>query len=67
MPIMRCIMPPRLPIIFIMSAIWRCIFKSRLTSSGLVPEPAAMRRFLLPSRILGARRSFGVIEEMMAR
>ena len=31
------------PIIFIMSAIWRCIFRSRLTSSTLVPEPAAMR------------------------
>ncbi len=36
---------PRLPLpmAFIMSAMVRCIFNSLLISSGLVPEPAAMR------------------------
>ena len=35
---MRCIMPLFLPIFFIMSAIWRCILRRRLISSGRVPD-----------------------------
>ena len=42
----RRALPP--PIIFIMSAIWRCILRSLLTSSTLVPEPAAMRFLRAP-------------------
>ena len=59
---------PRLapPIAFIKSAMVRCIFKSRLMSSGLVPEPVAMRRLRLALRISGLRRSFGVIESIIA-
>src|SRR3974377_2181091 len=66
-----CAMPasgPRLapPIAFIMSAMPRCIFKSLLMCSGVVPEPAAMRFLRLALRISGLRRSFGVIESMIA-
>ena len=60
-------MPPLRPMVFIMSAIWRCIFRSLLISSTLVPEPEAMRRLRLASSTFGLRRSFGVIDEMMAR
>ena len=63
---MRRIMPGFLPIAFIMSAIWRCILSSLLTSSGRVPEPEAMRRLRLPSSSFGLRRSRGVIDWMMA-
>src|SRR5690606_6288546 len=44
-PIICFIMPPLPlpPMAFIMSAIWRCIFKSLLISAASVPEPAAMR------------------------
>src|SRR5262249_17247596 len=38
-PIAREKRPPRLPIIFIMSAILRCILSRRLTSPALVPQP----------------------------
>ncbi len=60
------IMPLLRPIIFMTSAICMCILRTRLMSAGVVPEPAAMRRLRLPSRIFGLRRSFGVIEEMIA-
>ena len=43
MPPMRANMPLPRPMAFIMSAIWRCILRSLLTSSTFVPEPAAMR------------------------
>ena len=59
---------PRLapPIIFIMSAMPRCIFRSLLIASGVVPEPAAIRFLRLALSMSGLRRSFGVIELMMA-
>ena len=46
---------PRLapPIAFITSAMVRCIFRSLLMSSGLVPEPAAMRRLRLALSTIG--------------
>ena len=57
---------PPWPIIFIMSAIWRWVFRRRLTSSTFAPAPAAMRflREALSSRGCGVPR--GVIELMMA-
>src|SRR5579872_4751127 len=60
-------LPPEPPIAFIMSAICRCCFKSRLTYSTVTPEPAAMRFLREAFRTSGLRRSLGVIEEMMAR
>src|SRR6478672_2563340 len=54
------------PMAFIMSAMPRCIFKSLLIASGVVPEPAAMRFLRLALRISGLRRSRGVIESMIA-
>src|SRR5690606_6308558 len=58
-------MPPRaiLPIIF--SICWYC-FISLLTSDGWVPEPAAMRARREPLSRAGLRRSFFVIELMIA-
>ena len=59
---------PRLPepMAFIMSAMPRCIFSKLLMCSGVVPEPAAMRFLRLALRMSGLRRSFGVIESMIA-
>ena len=34
---------PILPIFFIVSAIWRCIFRRRFSSATLKHQPAAMR------------------------
>ena len=50
---------PRLPppIAFITSAMFRCILRSWLMSSTLVPEPAAMRFLRLALRMSGCRRS----------
>ena len=42
-------LPPLM--IFIMSAMLRCILRSLLTSSAVVPEPAAIRRFRLALRM----------------
>ena len=53
-------------IAFIMSAMVRCILSIRLMSSTLVPEPAAMRFLRLALRTSGLRRSFGVIDWMIA-
>ncbi len=66
-----CAMPaigPRLPepIAFIMSAMFRCIFKSLLSSSTLLPAPAAMRFLRLALRISGLLRSWRVIESISA-
>ena len=47
------------PIIFIMSAMPRCIFSSLLIASGVVPEPAAIRFLRLAFRMSGLRRSRG--------
>ena len=66
-PAILAIMPGFFDIIFIMSAMSRCCLSSLLMSSGLVPEPAATRRLRLPSSSFGLRRSFAVIEEIMAR
>ena len=59
---------PRLPepIAFITSAMVRCILSMRLTSSTLVPEPAAMRFLRLALSRSGFLRSCGVIESMIA-
>ena len=59
---------PRLapPMAFITSDIVRCILRSLLMSSGLVPEPAAMRRLRLALSTSGFLRSCGVIESMIA-
>ena len=57
MPPMRANMPLPRPICFIMSAIWRCILRSLLTSSTRVPEPAAMRFLRLALRTSGFFRS----------
>ena len=61
-------MPPLRPIVFIMSAIWRCILRSLLMSSTLVPEPAAMRllalgieQFGLRALLRGHRRDDGAL------
>ena len=66
-----CAMPaigPRLPwpIAFIMSAMFRCIFSSLLTSSTLRPLPAAMRFLRLALRMSGFLRSCLVIESITA-
>ena len=50
-------MPLPLPMAFIMSAIWRCIFRSLLISSTRVPEPAATRFLRLALRTSGFLRS----------
>ena len=52
--------------IFIMSAMLRCILRSLLTSSTLVPAPAAMRFLRLAFSMSGCLRSPGVIESMIA-
>src|SRR5580700_2824545 len=65
LPIMPRLAPPP-PMAFIMSAIWRCCFRSRLTYSTVTPEPAAMRFLREALRMSGLRRSCGVIDEMMA-
>ena len=57
-----CAMPasgPRLPepMAFIMSAMFRCIFRSLLTSSTFWPAPAAMRFLRLALRMSGFLRS----------
>src|SRR6185312_8509835 len=58
-------MPPRanLPIIF---SIWVYCFRRRLTSAGWVPEPRATRARREPFNKSGWRRSFLVIEPMIA-
>ena len=66
LPNMRPISPGLRFIFFIMSAICRCIFSSRLISSTLVPEPFATRRLRDAFMTLGLRRSNVVIEPMMA-
>src|SRR3984885_3614198 len=66
LPIMPRLAPPP-PMAFIMSAIWRCCLRSRLTYSTVTPEPAAMRFLREALRMSGLRRSCGVIDEMMAR
>ena len=54
------------PIVFITSAMVPVHLEQRLMSSTLVPEPAAMRFLRLALRTSGLRRSFGVIESMIA-
>src|SRR5579859_645324 len=44
---------------------WYC-FRSRFTSGTVVPEPIAIRRRREPLSTFGFRRSFAVIEEMIA-
>src|SRR5690554_2405367 len=68
-PMAARIMPPPLPLppmAFIMSAIWRCIFKSLLICAASVPEPLAMRTLRLCLRMSGLTRSAFVIDWMMA-
>ncbi len=48
---------PPLPIFFIMSAIWRCILRSLLTSETSTPAPAAMRLLREPLITSGSARS----------
>src|SRR5208282_2262238 len=67
LPIMPRLPPAAPPIIFIMSAICRCCFRSRLTCSTLTPAPAAMRFLREAFKMSGLRRSCGVIDEMIAR
>ena len=57
---------PSLLIRFIIVDMSSNCFSSRLTSCTDVPEPAAMRFLRLALMISGARRSFGVIERMIA-
>ena len=59
---------PRLPepIIFITSAICRCILSMRLMSSTFTPAPDAIRFLRLALRMSGFLRSFGVIESIAA-
>ena len=66
-----CAMPaigPRLPepMAFIMSAMFRCIFSSLLTSWTSRPAPAAMRFLRLALRMSGFLRSCRVIESITA-
>src|SRR5207244_13397793 len=56
-----------LPIIFIRSLMERCILRSLLISSTLVPDPAALRFLRLALSMSGLRRSFAVIDWMIDR
>ena len=55
-----------MPIFFITSAIWRCIFRSLFTSETSTPEPSAMRLRREPFSTSGFLRSSFVIERMIA-
>ena len=69
MPFIACFNIPPLPILpifFIMSPIWRCIFRSLLSSETSSPAPLAIRFLRLACRICGLARSSFVIDWMSA-